>query len=458
MPVPPRARLLAGCLAALLLGACAEPEPPRSVLLISLDTTRADHLGVYGHSRDTTPHLDVLAGRGIVFDEVVAPSENTLISHATLFTGLTPVAHGATHAGDGQTLAPAVRTLAEDFQEAGFQTGGFVAHGDWLTAAYGMDRGFDTFTSSYRDAADVFADAEHWLGGLDPERPFFLFIHLFDVHSDPGPRPYEAPEGYAGLYTDDYTGPLADWDASPAKGSGFLKAAMDHDLPLTPADRQYLADMYDEGLRALDDELGAFFDRLEPYLDTTWVAVTADHGEEFGEHGAYLHSTFHEGVVHIPGILVPPRRDAGVLGPPRHVPEQIRLMDFRPTLVGLLGLEPAARAQGADLSGWLTGEASDSPAGPATVYHQVLRKDGFKLLRTKEGLRLYDLRRDKGERNDLSGVPEHAERLKAMQQELIDLQRRDTELGQLIQNEAPAAVPGLDAVDLERLEAIGYTR
>jgi len=453
------ARLAPVALVALLsLTACQEAAAPRSLILVSIDTLRADHLGVARHVNDATPYLDVLAAEGLVFDQLVSPAENTLIAHGTLFTGLSPAAHGAQWAGDGRVLAPAARTLAEDLREAGFQTAGFAAHGDWLNAAFGMDRGFEVFHSEYRGAEDVLAEAEHWLGGVDPARPFFLFIHLFDAHSDSGPRPYEAPEGFAGLFTAEYTGPLADWNALPAAGSAFLQGVMDNGLKLEAPERLLLRNQYDEGLRAVDASFGRFLQRIEPWRPTTWVAVTSDHGEEFGEHGRYLHSSLHDEVLHVPWLLAPPRLDAGVLGPPRHVAEQVRLMDLRPTLVGLLGLPPAARTQGEDLSAWLSGDAGDCPAGPALGYHSVLRSDGYKLLVEAQGLRLYDLTKDPDELLDLAAEPAQAERLEAMRAELHRLARLDTELATLIQNEAPAPAPDLQASYDERLQALGYTR
>ena len=441
---------------------CAEHPRPSHVILISLDTTRPDHLGLYGYVRDTSPNLDALAARGVVFEEMITTSENTLISHASIFTGLVPAAHGATHVGEGRALPPGARTLAEDFQAAGYQTAGFAAHGDWLTPAFGMDRGFDVFTSAYRDGEAVLADARKWLDGRDPERPFFLFIHLFDVHSDPGPRPYEAPEGIAGRFTSDYDGPFADWGSSRAKGSAFLHAVMDGHVELSDADLAYLRAQYDEGLYATDAMLGHFLDELGPrdrdLLDDAWVAVTADHGEEFLEHGRMLHSSFYDVVAKVPGILVPPGRDPEAIGPPRHVPNQVRVIDLRNTLLDLAGLPEAERSQGVSLAPWLRGEANRSPAGAATVYHQALRGSGFKLLRTKDGLRLYDLTNDPGEQHDLSADPEHADRVASMNARLGKMQKNDTKLGELLRADGEAPIPGGDRTANETLKALGYTR
>ena len=439
--------------------ACTEPAGPPSFLVVSLDTTRADHLGLYGHDQDTTPNLDVLGASGVVFDQLISVSENTLISHASLFTGLVPAAHGATYADEGSALAPAAVTFADDFLRAGYQTAAFVAHGDWLTSAFGMDRGFETFTSAYRGADAVLAEAASWLAARDRSRPFLLFLHLFDVHSDVGPRPYEAPEAFSGRFTSDYEGPLRDWETAPVVGSAFLQAAMNGEVSLDSVDLEYLRDMYDEGLAATDAKLGAFLDGpAKEALDEAFVLVTADHGEEIGEHGRMLHSAFYDEVVRIPGILVPPRNRPDVLGPARVVHEQIRLIDIRPTLLSLAGLPRPARCQGVALVDWLDGTRTSCPAGPAAIYHQALRQGGFKLIRKKSGVELYDLTNDPEEQVDLASVPEHKPRVQQMIATLNALRERDTKLGEELQAMGASPAPGHDAASTEALKAIGYAR
>ncbi len=447
------------CVTLVFVTQCAEPERAPSFLVVSMDTTRADHLGVYGYQRDTTPHLDALAARGLVFDQMISVSENTLISHASMFTGLVPAAHGATHVGDGQSLPPAAVTIAQDFQHAGYQTAGFVAHGDWLNAAFGMDRGFETFSSAYRDADSVLAEAAAWLEARDRDRPFLLFVHLFDVHSDAGPRPYEAPAGFEGRYTSGYKGPWQDWDKQRVQGSAFLNAVSEGHVELQPADLAHMVDQYDEGLAATDAALGAFMDGpAREALDQAFVLVSADHGEELGDHGRMLHGSFYDEVVRIPGILAAPRRRPDSLGPPRVVTEQVRLIDVRPTLLALAELPRPARCQGVSLASWLRGARTNCPSGPAAVYHQVLRMGGFKLLRDRNGSRLYNLELDPGERSDLSGDPAHKQRFQTMVAELNEMRARDTALGEELQSLGESHVPGEEAAATEALRAIGYTR
>ncbi len=306
-PSRPLASALA--LGALLLAAsCSKaPDERPSFLLISIDTLRADHVGCYGYERDTTPHLDALAARGYRFDQCATVSENTLISHASMFTGLTAEAHGTTYVDDGRVLHDNYRTIAEDFRDAGYQTAGFNSHGAWLNEAYGMAQGFETFVHGHDDADVLLPKVEEWLEKRDRSKPFFVFLHLFDVHSDVVGRPYQAKPPHLGRWTSDYAGEFTDWETRKPSGSNFLNAVNAGTIELSPEDDRYLVDQYDEGLATLDERLGRFLDELDGEVKrTTWITVTSDHGEEFGEHGKYMHGTVFDGIQRVPLIVAPP--------------------------------------------------------------------------------------------------------------------------------------------------------
>jgi len=424
-------------------------------VLVSLDTTRADHLGVYGAERPT-PRLDALARRGLVFEQAVTTSENTLISHASLLTGLFPAVHATTHVGQGTPLAPAYRTIAEDLREAGWRTAAFTAHGDWLTPAFGLDQGFEVFEHGYRDAEAVVAQARaHWTS-RDPAASHFVFVHVFDVHSDRTGRPYWAPPPYAGRYTGDYEGPLRWPSRAHPDGSRFLAAVGEGTVTLGPGDRRHLVDQYDEGLAYVDQVVGGWLLELADGPHPPWIVVTADHGEAFGEHGRMLHETLHDEIVRVPLIVVPPPAARAALGAPRRVEAQVRLVDLRPTLAAWAGLTPPAAHQGLDLGAWLAGRAR-APDAPAPLYHVGLRRDGFKLLRTPQGEHLYDLRADPGEQVDLAGRPEHRERLAAMRAWLRGRRASDAALREALVNGEPAPAD-LDEAARARLEELGYLR
>jgi len=317
--------LVAGVALSTLLG-CSKPPRRPSFLLVSIDTLRADRLGCYGYERDTTPTLDALAARGYRFDQCATVSENTLISHASMFTGLDAEAHGVTHLDGGRILHANFRTIAEDFRDAGYQTAGFNSHGAWLNEAFEMHQGFDVFVHGHDDAEALLAKVDEWLDGLDQDRPFFLFVHLFDVHSDAAGRPYAADPPFFGRWTGDYTGAWKDWVDRDPSGSSFLNALNDGEVAWAAEDAAFLSDAYDEGLAQLDATLGRFLDGSLARMDDAWVTITSDHGEEFGEHGRFMHGTPYDGVQRVPLLIVPPALERDRLGEARALSPQVTIL------------------------------------------------------------------------------------------------------------------------------------
>lgn len=438
--------------AACLLAGCASEPPPPSLVLVSLDATRADHLGAYGYARDTTPFLDSLAARGYLFEQAVAPSLNTLISHASLLTGLPAWAHGATYGDGGTALHPSFTSLAEELAAAGYRTAAFAAHGDWLTDEMGFAEGFESFSSAYRPATEVLAEATAWLAGVGPAEPYFLFLHLYDVHSDYEGRPYGAPEPFRGRWA------AAEWD-EPLGGSDYLSAVNDGELRLGPADVARLVDQYDEGLAYVDESLRRFFaGPAERRLARAWSVVTADHGEAFLEHGKLMHVTLHDEVVRVPLVMAPPPASRLAAGVPARIARPVRLIDLRPTLTALAGLPPPADSLGVDLSPCLEQPARPlaCPSRPATLYRGGLRHDGFKLIRLPAGSSLYDLAGDPAETVDLGGRAEFWPRQRGMQRLLGRLIGEQEALRDAILDGAELERPPADPDAAERLRALGY--
>ena len=442
---------LASAVAALMAAGCGSPPPP-SFILVSLDATRADHLGAYGYGRDTTPFLDSLAERGFLFEQAVAPSLNTLISHASLLTGLPAWAHTATYGQGGRPLHESFTSVAEELAAGGYRTGGFAAHGDWLNAEMGIAQGFAAFSSDYRDADAVLAEAAAWLAGQPPDEPYFLFLHLYDVHSDYEGRPYGAPEPFAGRWA------APGWPEDRA-GSDYLAAVNDGEIEITAAEAAWLRDQYDEGLAYTDDRLGAFFDAVDgERLRHAWTMVVADHGEAFLEHGKLMHVTLHDEVARIPFILAPPPGSELAELAPVRISRQVRLVDVRPTVLSLAGLPAPGDSLGVDLQPCLRQPAAPRacPSRPATMYRGGLRHDGHKLIRTPDGSLLYDLASDPGETTDLAGRPETWRRQRGMQRLLARLVAEQEALRErVLGGEQVEAVP-LDAQAEERLRALGY--
>ncbi|GJM20603.1 MAG: hypothetical protein DHS20C15_05180 [Planctomycetota bacterium] len=431
-----------------------------SIVYVSLDTTRADRLGLYGAERPTSPQLDALAEHALVFDAMRAPSGNTLLSHASLFTGLFPRAHGARPAGKVAALPDAARTLAEDFAEAGYDCAAFTTHAEWLSPAFGMHQGFDHFDASRDAAPQVLQRVRAWLDARESERPFFLFVHLFDVHSDQHGRPYAAPESTAGRFTQPPGEVARDWEVEPVGGSLFLRGVHRGYLELRPGEVDELLAQYDEGLLALDAEIGAFLTEVRnERAPRAWISVSADHGEEFFEHGSPLHYSLYEEILRIPWLLVPPARAAPAWATPRRLAAPVSLLDVRRTLVALAGLPRASADHGRDLLPWLRGERGPPKPTPFPLLTAGLIMENWKLVRPPGGAwELYDLAHDPHELNDLAATERGREPLANL---LAELQRLDEEhvvIANALHSQEVRASPELDAEAQQHLEALGYTR
>jgi arylsulfatase A-like enzyme len=387
-----------------------------NILLISIDTLRADHVRSYGYHRETTPSLDRLAAEGARFESVASPSSWTLPTHLTMLTALPPEAHGVVQS-TGVRLDASVLTLPELLWSAGYTTAGFVS-GGYMDALYGYSQGFDLYddysssylcTGHYRscEAGSVlFARVrDHlavWSDG-DRERPFFIFLHMFDVHNDYLPAaPYREMFG-ASPEVDLTVGMLLD---------GIFDSGA-----VTDAQRDHLLAMYDGEIRSTDDWIGRILGELEDHgvLDDTIVLVTSDHGEEFAEHDHWgHHHTLYDESLLVPLIMRFPKRIPGG----RVISQQVSLADLAPTLLGLAEVEapdnfgsggPAARIA-RDLTPLISGSAlewEESPAfGDLRGTLAYIRTRRWKLIRNEEdgALELYDLRADPRERENLATV------------------------------------------------------
>ncbi len=362
--VPPRLAALALALA--LAGApglsCSGGFDPahQDVVLVVVDTLRADHLGVYGYERATSPRLDAFARRAAVFDTAWSAAPWTLPSVMSIMTSRYPSAHRVEN--DGLRLADDVPTVAETLQRAGYATGGFVSH-VYVSSLYGFGRGFEVFDDfglsqpGYRLEAGMEPPADRvtdaalaWLRGQG-RRPVFLLVHYFDPH-----WPYAPPEAYRALFPDAYHGPL---DASYDAISKFL----DPLAPIPEDYRRFLIDRYDGEVRFVDDQLGRLLDGLAASgrAPRSWVLVTADHGEEFKDHGSMGHGRrLYEETIHVPLIIGRAAgQGSGGAGGSR-VATPVSGIDLFPTIAALAGAAAPAGLQGTSLAP-LLGRGGNAP-------------------------------------------------------------------------------------------------
>jgi arylsulfatase A-like enzyme len=438
-------------IAALAAGCDGVPQP-RNLLLISLDTLRADHLGCYGYPRPTSPFLDQLAARGVLFEQAWATSPWTLPSHASLFTGLYASQHGVVSNQVG--LPPELPTLAELLRERGFATAGFVS-GIFLGPRFGLGRGFDRYVviptraeeggtaTSLSATRRVSEGGLAWLA-VQARSPFFLFLHYFDIHSDYRPEPR-----FAALFAGPYRGPV---DGTSRQLRAFLRGQIEFDAE----DRAHLVDLYDAEIRQLDQALQELFEALRGRgeLARTLVVVTADHGEEFFEHGGVFHGrTQYQEMLRVPLILTGPGIPAGL-----RIDRPVSLVDLAPTLLGLLGTGAAPAVSGRDLSALWRRPDADWPEREvfAEANHtreggspqRAVLRGGWKLVLHDSGRQeLFDLSADPGERVDLAN----------------DQPQRAAELANRLTSTLPSvreapALPKLNPEMRMQLEALGYVR
>lgn len=520
-PPPPRPRrpryratgtalAAALCLGSLLLapvgcgGGGAQERAP-NVLLVSIDTLRADHLSCYGYERATTPCLDQLAAEGALFERTFATTSWTLPSHLSMLTGLTISAHGVCddrlwqrtdEAGEPIPVVLAGTFLPERLREAGYRTGGFYTW-KFLEPRFGFGPGFETYERlghtfySFPPVAERFEKIQtegnlealkalkreypelfdvtrpsspetvdralEWISkvrGETPHAPYFCFVHLFDAHD-----PYTPPPPFDACFDPDYEGPI----------DGLRVTAPDSPVrsDMDPRDLEHLIALYDGEIAWVDSEVGRLLDALEARgaLENTIVMVTSDHGEEFFDHGekTHRHSLWVESV-HVPWIVSWPGKVQRGL----RIEGASGTIDLAPTLYGLLGISAPEGTCGADLSEVLSSGAAneertylsellsfDSGAVPLRrlgvlrgAEHTLLEARGLEPWRARR----FDLDEDPRERG--AGVGVAGDGVLAATLEVVREAQRAARAASL---RRPAGEAGpLTSRELAELEGLGY--
>jgi arylsulfatase A-like enzyme len=459
------------------------------VLLLSLDTVRADSLSHYGYERFTSPILDQMAAEGVVFEDASSTAPWTLPAHASMLTGLNPIRHGAVTT---ETALPETHpTLTSILGGAGWRTGTVVST-LWLQRdLYGLTRDFELYREldvpAHRrsPSTSVTDQAIEWMEQAGNE-PLFLFLHYFDVHGD-----YASLPQYERLFVTPYEGPAdgTGWqlmranlsdrhlaicreDFDPRKchfGPGNAGFALDETMSkfhFDEDDIRHNKELYDAGIRQLDTELGRLFGFLRETdrLASTLLIVTSDHGEEFMEHGQVAHYvTQYQEVLRVPLLVVGPGVPSNV-----RIDAPVSLVDLVPTVLSRVGLPVPEGIDGLDLSPlwrgenvsdfderFLYGEASGGLTHRLIVENVIpirwsVRRGRWKLQYESIGptYQLYDLANDPLEQVDVAG--EQPEILAELRAELEDRYADFT----------PGALRGptveLDPDEVERLRALGY--
>ena len=431
-------------LGSVLVPACGPPTPPRDVnlLLVSVDTLRADRLGCYGNGEwadSPSPVLDELALRSVVFDRAYAPRGQTHPSLASLITGKYPITTGLRE--NGYPLAESHTTLFEHLATAGYQTGVYIANFEvehpvdgWI--ARGAEKRGDGFAGNRRQELKtrpesalqqtwddrVEQGATAFLRNVDTTRPFALWAHFYDPH-----KPYNPPAPHVGRY-----GVSAELEAplvapGPNSGNRLEHALMEMTLGKrepTEAELKRIRGLYDATVRATDERLGRLLAVLESVgeLEDTYVVFTSDHGEELWDHNRYFFhgSSIYEGVLRLPLVIHGPDLVSG-----ERVEEVVRAIDVTPTVLDLLGLPGDEAMEGVSVAPRLRGEGA-MPEVQAVMEWQDLvyavsdgryklvwndrhvhtRKAPFHAAPPGTGFRIdclegYDLQADPGEQNNL---------------------------------------------------------
>jgi arylsulfatase A-like enzyme len=437
---------------ALVLACTGEAPPPaRSVgpdiLLVTIDTLRADHLGCYGYFRDTSPNIDALAAESLVFERAYAPLATTLPSHTSLFTGVYPLEHGVLanikHGGMLFVPAPGLRTLAQGLGELGYRSAGIVSAAS-VGRATGIDSGFEHYSEPEghsRIAGETVAEVRDWLKTLREGESFFLWVHFWDPH-----LPYRAPEEFRDRFTSD-----------DALREMLVERGVEERLPMF-LER---ANRYDEEILYVDDQLGRLLELLRSrgrYQDTL-IVLAGDHGESLGEHGEAGHGCVHEGQLRVPLLM----RLPGV--PPARLDTPVSLVDLLPTLLGRVPeLELAGLAEQASGTDRLSAPEEDplifaqrtqrDRKGIHSFRYVLIQRD-WKLEHVPEGEDLlYDLRNDPQESRNLAA--DRPEKVREMREELSARLHRQLARGQELRGGAPEEERIADPEHLERLRALGY--
>lgn len=450
-----------------------------NIVLITLDTTRADHLGCYGYKKDTTPFLDSLARKGILFENAYANATWTLPSHASLFTGMMPSVHGVGYSNF--FVSPSVKTIAESLQQKGYTSAAFIG-GPFLVSAFNINQGFDFYdehldphselkrltlfrliskltgkslwhTDGQRHGAEINQEVSSYLKWAVNRQPFFLFINYFDAH-----EPYDPPQEIRNQMQIRTTlkGNIRFYPLNKQNGI----ACHADKTPLTQSEFQQLRDLYDGELRYQDQQLEALWKMVENLgvASKTILIIASDHGETIGEHQFLDHGhNLYQEQVHVPLLFY----NSGLFSGGRKITEEVQLIDVYPTLLQFVGLKPDSGIQGHSLIPGL--RSNQFPSRPVLSEididshprfaafkrsQRMILEDSLKYIdSSNQQNRLFDLQVDPAEMIDQQKTrPADAEQL----------HKKSNELFRALEMLKHKGSGKLDEETREKLKALGY--
>jgi arylsulfatase A-like enzyme len=393
------------------------PAQP-NVLFVLTDTMRADHLSPYGYHRDTTPWFKEFSEEAVLFEQANSQNAWTPPSVSSIFTGLTARAHGVTTLHDAANegsnlLLDGYSTLAELFQEAGYRTGAMVKS-PVPREETGFGQGFDSFVTveglvDYDTSGEeLVASAISWLDTVAlGSESFFLYLHFMEPHTA-----YIAPIPYRDLFDEG-------WDSELTGTHAEVSDIRAGKIVATADDREHLIALYDGELAYWDHQVSTLVSHVESLgiLEETIVVFVGDHGEQFNEHGDWLHGALYQENIHVPMVL----RIPGLSG--RRIAGQVQVMDITPTLAGLCGLSTVDVWQARDLRpSILQGEVQNGAAfSQYGTERALVNHEGMKLLFEDGAAKLFDLKADPMELANLADQSEYAEVLSQLQSEIDDI-------------------------------------
>ncbi len=463
---------LAAIAAAAFLGACR----PRvelecrdcDAVLISIDTLRADHLGCYGYARETSPNLDRLARQSILFEHASSVSYHTAESHMAVFTSLYPSVHGVQNASSAEQAIPlpsTIPTFVEILRSHGFHTVGFHAGGN-VSPTYGFGRGFESYRWTDSDVSPAVGWVESQAQAVKGR--FFLFYHTYRPHD-----PYLPNPPFDSMWEKDYRGAVlgnaVEFARRLSRPDDFAER---RDLFWKnvrrdrPEDVRKVVALYDGEIRQVDQEVGRLLDAIGRLDRKVVVYLMSDHGEEFLEHGHFLHDQAYEELLHVPFMIHLPGAENGV-----RVAQPVSLLDLAPTLLEMLGIDVPTGIQGRSLVPTLASGRTapghpiyaekvatvDRETGAPTSLKQALTRGELKVILLPDGKReLYDLALDPGEHKNLIGT--ESEPAKALFQAVERLTNANGLLRRVYWRGMKTSATSVDEETLQQLRALGYLR